>query len=149
MFYMKQFNADFILPFNIPWPKHSDNEKLDSSKNHCQSLDSTYDKICVGNGIFLYFKDDNKLDLYYMVKIRYLVIDNNSSVLLIKWTEMNWKTSNVNGFCISIFFNKMGSYLGVIRNLHNDECLIYILTGKVENGTPVIFNKTLYHYWYK
>ena len=34
-------------------------------------------------------------------------------------------------------------YLGVIGKLHNDECLIYILTGKVENGTPIIFDKTL------
>ena len=41
-------------------------------------------------------------------------------------------------------------YLGVtIVNLHSDEILIYIFTGKVKDGTPIIFNKILYHYWYK
>ena len=43
----------------------------------------------------------------------------------------------------------MGWYLGVIGKLQNDECLICIFTGKVQNGTPIIFNKTLYHCWYK
>ena len=43
----------------------------------------------------------------------------------------------------------MGWYLVVIIELHNAECIIYIFTGKVENGTPIIFNKTIYHYWYK
>ena len=33
--------------------------------------------------------------------------------------------------------------------LHNYECLVYIFTGKNENGTPIIFNKTLYNFWYK
>ena len=62
---------------------------------------------------------------------------------------MNWKTSDVNGLYISIFSNNMGRYLGVIGNPHNDECLIYIFLGKVENGTPIIFNKKLYYSWYK
>ena len=62
---------------------------------------------------------------------------------------MNWKTSDVNGLCISIFLNRMGWYLVVIGNIHNDECLIYIFTEKVENGTPIIFNKILYYSWYK
>ena len=43
----------------------------------------------------------------------------------------------------------MGWYLGVIGNLHNDEGIIYISTGKVENGTPIVFNKILYNVWYK
>ena len=43
----------------------------------------------------------------------------------------------------------MGWYLDVIRNLHNDEYLIYIFTEKVENGTPIIFNKSLYNYFFK
>ena len=41
----------------------------------------------------------------------------------------------------------MGRFLGVIGKPHNDECLIYILTGHVENGTLTIFNKTIYSYW--
>ena len=49
---------------------------------------------------------------------------------------MNRKASNVNGFCISIFLDKMVCYLGVIGKLNNDDCLIYIFTEKVENGTP-------------
>ena len=60
---------------------------------------------------------------------------------------MDCKTSYVNGLCISILLNKMGWYLGVKGKLHNDECLIKIFTGKVENGTTIIFNKTLYYYW--
>ena len=43
----------------------------------------------------------------------------------------------------------MGCYLGVIGNIQNYECLIYIFTVKVPNGTPSIFNKSLYHFWYK
>ena len=43
----------------------------------------------------------------------------------------------------------MGWYVCFIGNIHNDEYLIYIFTGKVENGNPIIFNKTLYHLWYK
>ena len=62
---------------------------------------------------------------------------------------MNWKTADVNGVCISILLNNMGWYLSVIGKLHNDECLIYIFTGEFENDTPIIFNKTLYQYWYK
>ena len=39
----------------------------------------------------------------------------------------------------------MGWYLGVIGNVYNNECLIYILTGKVEVVTPIILNKTRYN----
>ena len=70
-------------------------------------------------------------------------------VLFIECTEMNWKTSDINGLCSSIFLDRMGWLLGVIGKLHNDECLIYIFTGNVENGTPIIFNKKIWSYWYK
>ena len=43
----------------------------------------------------------------------------------------------------------MGWSLGVIGKLYNDECLIYIFTGEVLNGTPNIFNKSWYKFWYK
>ena len=43
----------------------------------------------------------------------------------------------------------MGWYLGVIRQLHNDEYQIYTFTGKVQNATPSVFNKSLYHFWHK
>ena len=46
---------------------------------------------------------------------------NISSALFIECTKMNWKTSDANGLCIPIFFNKMGWYLGVIIKIHNDE----------------------------
>ena len=62
---------------------------------------------------------------------------------------MNCKGTDANGFCVSILLKNLGCYLGVIGNLHNDECLIYIFTGKVQNGTPSIFNKKVYHCWYK
>ena len=58
---------------------------------------------------------------------------------------MNCKTSYVTGLCISIFLDNMGWFLGVIENIHNDECLIYTLTGNVENGTPIIINENFIH----
>ena len=93
----------------------------------------------------LSFNDDGKIYLYYILKRRYPVIKNNSLVLFVERTGMNWKTSDVTGFCITILFNNMGWYLGVIGNLHNNEYLIYIFTYKVENGNYIIFNKTLYN----
>ena len=62
---------------------------------------------------------------------------------------MNWEKIDENGLCVSIFLKNLGWYLGVIEKLQNDECLIYIFTGKVQNGTPIIFNETLYRCWYK
>ena len=82
------------------------------------------------------------------MKIRYPV-KKKPSVLFIECTEMNWKTSDVNGLFISIFLDKMGWFLGVIGNFHNDECLIQVFTRNVENGTPIIFNKSIYSSWYK
>ena len=43
----------------------------------------------------------------------------------------------------------MGWYLGVIENLRNDVCLMYIFTGEFINGTPNIFANSQYHCWYK
>ena len=57
---------------------------------------------------------------------------------------MSWKTTDANGLCVSILLRNMGWYLGVIGNLHNDEGIIYISTGKVENGTPIVFNKKIF-----
>ena len=62
---------------------------------------------------------------------------------------MNWKTSDENGLYISIFFDNLEWFLGVIGKISNDEYLIYIFTGNVENGTPIIFNKIIYSSWYK
>ena len=109
---------------------------------------STCDIVCVGNGRFFYFNKDGKLDIHVILKRRYPVL-KKSPVPFIKCTEMNWKTSDVNGLCNSIFLDNMGCFLGVIGKLHNDECLIYIFTGNVENITPIVFNKTLYRYLYK
>ena len=38
--------------------------------------------------------------------------------------------------------------LGVIVKLHNDIFLLYIFTGHVKNGTPIIFNKNHYQSFY-
>ena len=67
-----------------------------------------------------------------------MLFKKNASVFFVEYIEMNWKISDANGLCISILFKNMGWYLGVIRNIDNDECRIYIFTGKVENDTPVI-----------
>ena len=115
---MKKFLETFKLPINITIPKNSPIEKLDSSIYTSQSLVSTCDIICVGNGIFFYFNEYCKLDIYVIVKRRYPVL-KISSVLFVGCTEMNWKTSVVNGLCISIFLDNMGLLLGVIVKLHN------------------------------
>ena len=62
---------------------------------------------------------------------------------------MNWKTSDVDGLYIFIFLENMVWILGFIGNLHNDECLIYIFTGDVENGTQIIFNEIMFWSSYK
>ena len=73
---------------------------MDYSKNNFESFDSSYDKNCVGNGIFFYFNDDGNLDLYYIVKYIYPVININSSIIFVEYTGMNWIASRVNGLCI-------------------------------------------------
>ena len=72
-----------------------------------QSLVSSCDIVCVGNGRFFYFNEDGKLYLHVIAKRRYPVL-KQSSVIFIKFTEINWKISNVNGLCISIFLDKIG-----------------------------------------
>ena len=62
---------------------------------------------------------------------------------------MTWKITDENGLCILILTKNTGWYLGVIGKLDNYECLMYILIGKVENGTPIISNKKLHNCWYK
>ena len=70
IFFIKRFHETFILRLNITIPRNSQIETLDTSKYNFQSLDSTCDKICVGNGRFLYFNEDGKLDLHVIVKRR-------------------------------------------------------------------------------
>ena len=69
--------------------------------------------------------------------------------LKIQCTELNWNKTYENGFFVYIFFKDMGGYVGVIGNLHNDECLIYIFTDGVLNDTLNMFNKSDYYCWYK
>ena len=51
--------------FSITIRKRYDIERV-HLKKVCQSLNSMVEKICVGNGRFLYFNDDDKLDIYYI-----------------------------------------------------------------------------------
>ena len=43
----------------------------------------------------------------------------------------------------------MGWYLGDIGNIHNDECLLYIFTGRVENSTCIYnyYNIFMVSWW--
>ena len=140
---MNKLLETFILPINITMHKNAPIKKLDPSINNIHSLVSTCGIVCVWNGIFFYFNEDGKLDLDVIVKIRYSVL-KKPSVILIECTEMNWKKLDVNGLCISNFLDQMGWLFGVIGMLHNNKGLINIFTGNVENGTPIIFNKTFY-----
>ena len=69
---MKIFQGGYILPFNITISKRDQFKKDDLNYNF-QSLNSTSEKICMGNGRLFYFKDAGKLDLYYILKRRYPV----------------------------------------------------------------------------
>ena len=81
----------YILPFNITIPKWNQIENNNDLKYNYQSLNSSCEKICVGNGRLFYFGDDGIIDIYSIWKRRYPVIKNNSSVIFIGYTEMNWK----------------------------------------------------------
>ena len=50
---------------------------------------------------------------------------------------MNWKRKDANGLCVSIFLNNIRG------KIHNYERIIFKFTGKIDNGTPSITNKTL------
>ena len=133
----------YIIRFNITIPNISDS-KNDYLKYNCQELNSSCEKICVGNDRLFFFNHDDKLGIYYILKRRFPVIKINSLVILIECTEMDLKHKDENGLCVSKFLNNMGWYLDVIGKLHNRAFLIYIFTGKVQNCTTSIFNKTLY-----
>ena len=75
------------------------------------------EKICLRNGRLFYFKNDGKVDIYYLY-IRYHVI-KTLSVLFIERIELNWKETDANGWCVSILLKNMKWYLGVLVKLHN------------------------------
>ena len=60
---------------------------------------------------------------------------------------MHWEVKGANGLFISILLNEMRWYFGVIGKIRNYEFIIYISTGKIQNGTPSIFIKSIYHCW--
>ena len=93
---MQQLLETFILRINITMHEDPPVDKLDSSIYNGQSLVSTCDVVCVGNDIFFYFNEDGKLDLHVLVKKRHPFL-KKASVIFIECTEMNWKTSDVNG----------------------------------------------------
>ena len=65
---MEQLLETFILRINIIMHEDSPIDKSDSFVYNGQSLASTCDVVCVGNGRFFYFNDDGKLDLHILVK---------------------------------------------------------------------------------
>ena len=89
---MEQFLETFILQINITMHEDSPIENLDSSIYNGQLLVSTCDVVCVGNVIFFYLDEDDKLDIHVLVKKRHPVLKKDSLVLFIECTEMNWKT---------------------------------------------------------
>ena len=62
--------------------KDSPIEKLDSSIYNGQSLVSTCDIVCDGNGIFFYFNEDGKLDINILVKKRHPVLKKKSVIFI-------------------------------------------------------------------
>ena len=86
----------------------------------------------------------------FNVKWRYLNIDTllfkNASVLFIEFTEMHWRETYSNGFLFQYSW-RIWDGNWVLGKSRNDEFLVYIFTGKVQNVTPSIFSKSLYHCW--
>ena len=83
---MGQLLETFILPINITMHEDSPIEKLDSSIYNEQSLVSTCDVVCVGNGISFYFDEDGKLDLNVLLKKNKHLVLKKSSVVFIECT---------------------------------------------------------------
>ena len=71
------------------------------------------------------------------------MIEEHSSVIFFKCTELNWNRKYANRLCVSIFLNTMRCYLRDIEKIHNYSCVIYTFTGKVKNGTPNIKKKLI------
>ena len=65
---MEQFLETFVLPINITMHEDSPIEKSDSSIYNGQLLVSTCYVVCVGNDIFFYLDEDDKLDIHVLVK---------------------------------------------------------------------------------
>ena len=70
LFYEKNSRKIYIT-IGYKHTKNSQIENLNSLNYNYQSLDSTCDKICFGNGRFYHFNYDGKLDLCYIFKRRY------------------------------------------------------------------------------
>ena len=111
--------------------------------NNCQPFNSTREKremvdyfipIVIVNYIFNIYKQTNKQKLLN---------------LFIECTILNCNGTGANGMHVSIFLKDAAWYLGVMGNLHNEKCLIYTFTGKVQKGTPSILNISHCHCWYK
>ena len=138
----KIFYERYTEPFNISIPKIYQIKKSYSSKYNCQSLNlNLWESMC-GKWYIYYFNDNAKLYLYCILKRRYPVILKKKFInVFIECTEMTLKISDANVLCVSIFLRNIWCWLGAIGNLDNNEFLIYIFTGKVENGTTIIFNK--------
>ena len=62
------FDGRTYLPFHIIIPKRND---ISGFFNNSQSLNSTGEKIYVGNYILFYFDNDGKLNLWYIINKLY------------------------------------------------------------------------------
>ena len=67
---MEKLLERFILSISITMHEESPIGNLDSSMYNGQSLVSTCDIVCVGNGRFFYFNEDGKQDVHVIVKRR-------------------------------------------------------------------------------
>ena len=103
-------------------------------------------RICVVNDRLFYLGDGRKLEIFHF---QYEFPLKKTSILFIECDEIICNRKNTNGLCASILFKYMLWWLGVIGKLHNDECLIYLFTGEVLNGTPNTFTNSQYNYWFK
>ena len=145
---MKIFHGGYILPFNITITKSYQIEIFNSSKYNFQWLNSNCEKICVGNGRF-YLNNDGKLDLYYIFKIKYPVIKKNHqlySLNAMKWIGIKNRRKWL--VCFNIF-EEHGMVLGFYKKASKWWISNMHIHRQSLNYTSIIFNKTLYHCWYK
>ena len=101
---MEQLLEAFILPINIIMQKDSLVKILYYFIYKWQSLVSTCDVFCVGNGIFLYFNEDGKLDLHDLLKK--VTFYKNKFIVSFHWIHWN-ESENTICKCL-VYFDFIG-----------------------------------------
>ena len=87
--------------------------------------------------------------IHYISKNRYWLLKMCTSIIFVECTEIIC-IKQMKMYCAFLLLIKdMGRYLGVIGNLHNYSCLIYIFTYEVIDVDSNILINSQYCCWFK